>query len=298
MKPVLPDTPQNMLKILEKNYKKYLNYRGVFYVDVGNKYKKGKRINEICLRFHVSHKHSKTFLGKDIIPKIIDGMKTDVIISHPVNHQRIEQRFEELSGGIEIRNSDLFGSGTLGAIFLNENNELVGLSNHHVLVGDDDLGRRDDDIIQPNLHNATTDDIIGKLNNWDKKYDCAIFTINDIRANKLGFIIGFQNQISGFKDPEINDLVKKSGVATDITFGIIDGISADDSFSIVLNPAKSKPGDIIASSGDSGSLWVLDQDTSTIVVGLHWGGDTGPLKGAKAFNINKVMKSLNIKLNI
>jgi hypothetical protein len=283
-----------MLKVLKKNYKRYFDYRGVFYVDIGYKYKKGIKTEEICIRFHVNKKYSKDFLKGKFIPEVIDGYKTDVLISTPNNNQRIGERYNELNGGIEIQNPFLFGSGTLGGIFINENNEIVGLSNYHVLVGKH--GRLNDEIIQPKVDNINNDDIIGNLYKWNEKFDCAVFKINNKRLNNVGRIIGYESKITRTRNPILGELVKKSGIATDITFGIIDGInSAEGSFNIVPNIEKQSNSDSLTEHGDSGSLWVLDMDTSCEVIGLHYQGDIDN-KRAYAYNIKDVFKQLNINI--
>jgi hypothetical protein len=284
-------TTEGMLKTLRRSYKRYLKYKGVHYADIGYKYTNNTRTDQLCLRLYVHRKHTKKFLKADAIPKRIEGIKTDIIISNPKLHPRFGDRHDNLRGGIEILNSYLFDSGTLGAILYDANNNLVGLSNHHVLYGG--KGQDGDTIIQPKQDVAQPTDIVGNLITGSQKYDCAIFSVNANRNSEEARILELTNKITAVQDPTHGLPVKKSGIASDVTGGIIDGVGVDGSFCIVQNPARPNPNNVLATFGDSGSIWVLDDGLGDVAVGLHYAGEQDGSK-AYAYNIRLVTKTLDI----
>ncbi len=282
---------ETMLRTLRRNYKRYLKLKGVHYADIGYKYKAHAKTDQLCLRLYVHRKHTRKFLQIDMIPKRLEGMTTDVIVSNPKLHPRFGDRHDSLSGGIEILNSYLFDSGTMGAILYDANDNLVGLSNHHVLYGS--KGQDGDTVIQPKQDVTQPMDIIGNLIAGSQKYDCAIFSINANRNGEEARVLELANRITTVQDPVHGLAVKKSGVASDVTGGIIDGVGADGSFCIVADPARPNPNDVLATFGDSGSIWVLDDGQGDVAVGLHYAGEQDGSK-AYAYNIRLVTKTLAI----
>jgi hypothetical protein len=280
-----------MQKILRRNYRRYLKFKGVHYADIGYKYVDGIRTEQLCLRLHVHRKHTRKFLKREAVPQRVDSIRTDIIVSNPKLHPRFGVRHNELSGGIEILNSYLFDSGTLGAILYDANGNMVGLSNYHVLYGS--KGQDGDTVIQPKEDPTQPADIIGNLVTGSQQYDCAIFSINANRTSEEAQIFAFQHKITGSRDPVQGIAIKKSGVASDVTYGIVDGVSADGSFCIAANPVRANPGNILATFGDSGSIWVVDDDQGNVAVGLHFAGEQDGSK-AYAYNIKLVTKTLGI----
>lgn len=59
-----------------------LGKTGVLGVDVGYKYKAGKRTRQVVIRVYVSEKQDN-ISKKDRIPKSIRGIKTDVRVQNP-----------------------------------------------------------------------------------------------------------------------------------------------------------------------------------------------------------------------
>jgi len=281
---------QELLKILRKHYKKLLNLPGVQYVDIGYKYKDGVPTGEDAIRIHVSMKHPVSFLKSNKIPKKLGGIKTDVIVSKQVLDARHGQRYSNISGGIEIQNAYIAERGTLGMVLTNDFNQLVGLTNHHVIVGDS--GRRGEPVIQPQRTFVSNNDVIGTVDRWSYELDSATFILNNKR-NSLPGIVGLSQSVNSVINPEMGMPVVKSGITSEITFGIIDGVSVNHSFSVIPNSHKPADFEAIAASGDSGSVWMLDDDTPSVAIGLHYASRTDGTR-AYAYNISRIMRVLNL----
>ena len=278
------------MQVLQKHLPALKNLRGVHHVDLGYKYKAGRIRQEIAIRIHVYRKHSKSLLGDAVIPREIEGIPTDVIVSHPVKHSRRGKRFPSLTGGIVIQNIFNPDRGTLGAVLFNENNERVGLSNYHVLFGD--KGRAGDAITQPESAQVIEEDIIGTLVNGVEALDCAIFRLNEMRPADEG-ILDLCPTILDHVTPRIGDAVVKSGVTTEVTFGIIEGRSPDHRLTISANPRKPNPEKRLASPGDSGALWMIDEGDVHFGVGLHFAAEADGTK-AYAYALPEVNNALRI----
>ncbi len=125
-----------------------MKMEGVTGVDVGYKYKDGKRTDEITIRVHVAKK-KKGMATKDMIPAEINGVKTDVIEMNAelftVSKQVVDAdsqidatKYTTLLGGVSIGPERIIGgyvfTGTLGAIVKdNVTNNPMLLSNFHVM---------------------------------------------------------------------------------------------------------------------------------------------------------------------
>ncbi|MFX1273588.1 MAG: hypothetical protein ACFFBP_11465 [Promethearchaeota archaeon] len=73
---------EKITKIKKKHEKELLKKSGVMGVSVGYKYIDGKKTEELCIVCYVKEKKTEERLNKkDIIPKLIEGIKTDIVQS-------------------------------------------------------------------------------------------------------------------------------------------------------------------------------------------------------------------------
>lgn len=190
-----------------------------------------------------------------IRPDIVEGAPTDVIQSNPEKQQDRQQRFNPLAGGILVWNARLSHSpGTLGAIVFDaDTSQPMGLSNHHVFFGIDGTGKTGDNIAQPDtVDNA---DVIGTLARGDPDMDSAVCTLNN--AREISRVIegysgrpGGPDKPTGVMQPLVGMRVTKSGASTEITYGIIDGISPDGKeFTVIPDPDHPSPNGEISAGG-------------------------------------------------
>jgi hypothetical protein len=263
-----------LLKLLAVHTPQFAEYPGVHYVDIGYKYVRGVFTGQLALRLHVRQKQLPARLSaSQLLPPEVDGLSTDVIQSN----RRLEGgpglsrdlRFDPLVGGVAIRNTRHKVLGTLGAIVRDLTTQTyMGLSNYHVLVGE--AGKAGDAVTQPAT--ANINDIIGFVDHWDQKLDCALCALNSSRRLSRA-IIAIPATPVGINEPLLGMKVTKSGRTTGKTYGVIEGVSADE-FTIIPIKELQRPEDEISAPGDSGSIW-LDIEAN-YAIGLHYAGEKDP----------------------
>ncbi|MBE9001860.1 hypothetical protein IQ274_27560 [Nostoc sp. LEGE 12447] len=291
MKHFTEEEQNTLLDVLARHEDELCAFKGVHYLDVGIKFENEIPTDQLAIRVYVHEKLPESQLeSTEVLPKEIENIPVDVIQSNPELQQDRNQRFDPLLGGIAVRNTRLRGLGTLGAIVYDRTSlSPLGLSNHHVLVGDD--GQPGDAITQPASKN--TDDIIGSLLRWNKELDCAVCTINNLRGISLG-VVDYSQEIAGIKKPLIGMRVTKSGRTTGKTFGILDGVNQQN-FTVITDPEHPSDNGEISTAGDSGSVWL--ETKSLCAVGLHYAGEKSPdPKHEKAWakRMDLVANALNI----
>jgi hypothetical protein len=299
---------EKLLETLEKAKKKLIKFKGIRDVAVGYKYQDGKMTNELSIIAYVFNKYNINDIEQEqILPKEIEGLPIDVIESNPVEHQlsNPSEIHNPLIGGISISNTRFRNSGTLGAIVYDKNTgNPLGLTNHHVLIGNGNIfrraGRKGDRINQPAFKSDSPKYNIGKLWKGDKHYDCSVFAILSRDIEPINNLIGIVGSIKGEAHPLIGMPVKKTGARTGLTYGIISAVSSNaERFTISSNLQKPAPNNEISRGGDSGSIWLTDT-FDNLAVGIHWGGDpdnTPSSEVALAISINNILNVLNIKFN-
>lgn len=285
----------HLLEVLER-HKNELRSTGAHYIDVGYKIVDGVPTDQLAVRIHVNRKLSEVQLEGSpvtIAPKDVEGIPVDVIQSNPKLQQNARDgRFNPVLGGVAVRNVRFPYFGTLGLmVFDSDSGAPMGLSNWHVLVDPD--GAKRDPVTQPGTTNSG--DVIGSLTRWDKELDCAVFTLNGSRSITTGVVDSAPGATS-LDEPLIGTNVAKSGRTTGTTFGIIDGVTAQE-LTIIPDPDRPAPNGEISDSGDSGSVWLRTADSAAL--GLHYAGEssTDPAdERAWAKRITNVAQALNFTL--
>ncbi|TLD42298.1 MAG: hypothetical protein JETT_1413 [Candidatus Jettenia ecosi] len=315
MKPVSENELDDLLNILEKHEQELKAFEGVHYVDVGYKFKDGNPIDDILsIRAHVLEKKKLDELDpSQVIPPRIEEILTDVIQSNPeipflskeaannlketaTNWLVSNKLFDPLRGGIAVWNPRYAFPGTLGMIVFDaRTSEPLGLSNHHVFVREQ--GKQGDPIKQGNINmdppepDAVT--VVGTLIRSDEGLDCAVCTFNNTRKISKE-ILRYSQKPTGVRRPLLGMHVTKSGIASGVTYGTIDGVGLRG-FTVIPDPARPSPNGEISMGGDSGSVW-LDV-ASFKAVGLHFAGERDPSPRAErawANQMVKVAKALDI----
>lgn len=284
------DEMETLLKVLKAHEKELRSRKGVYKVDVGYRWIDGKMTGELALRVHVKEKKPVNELAAtDVVPEEIAGFPVDVIESN-IELQRLTRR-NPLIGGVETRNVNIGGAGTLGAVVFNaSDNRPMAISNHHVYVDTRPSGAAGERVNQPGTTGNA--DSIGTVTRSNRTLDCAVATLNNSRPVSTT-IMDFRGGIKGVVEPVIGMRVTKSGRTTATTRGMVEGVSTNE-FTVV--PA---PGDWMELSlgGDSGSIWL--EQASHAAVGLHYGGEvsTDPAdERAWAKRIVRVANTLRISL--
>lgn len=304
----------------------FAHHASVSGIDLGLRYTAGVATGALAVRIHVVEKLGPDRLSDvDRFPGDIDGVPVDVIqgsyrsaatvvpLADAVNRK---QRFDCLQPGISIspRGSDAVG--TLGMIVRDcVTGKPALLSNRHVFA-DSLQSSKGDQILQPasNDGGEVSGDVVAVLERMilDQNGDAAIALVNDQRPFHPR-ILGLNLVPNALIDPLVGDVVIKSGIATKVTRGRVDGVGryfltyqfdgftqrlGFDGFYIVpLDPAN--PTNLeISAPGDSGAVWI--KDGTAAVVGLHVAGDATGSQASSEYAIaccaRKVFQALNIEL--
>ncbi len=300
---------------------------GVMGVDIGFKIKENDKTvlkDTLAIRVHVEKKKDAADLRPiDLLNDEINGIPIDVIQANlspqefpefAPSQERTKRR-EPLIGGISLGGVNK-NYGTLGMIvFDKETGEPMVLSNAHVICDNKKHPTLGTDVYQPGIfHSDAVDESeyedykIGTISRTgaENGIDCAAAKITNREVSNTILRFG---RINGAAPPRLGMEVMKSGVKTDVTYGIIDGINWTG---FIDNEAKStneitmdaihiipKMGlDIkeeISYKGDSGSIWV---SRNNFAVGLHFAGEMyeNPIEFALAYPINAVLNLLNVSI--
>lgn len=331
---------ERAIAALRRNQRRLLDHEGVTSVGVGHCYRDGKRTDEICIVCTVEEKLSPEALSDRHIapiPKAVTGpdgtsIQVDVVErsfrpsfqvreepkqATPEAHD-IRRTFQDpLRPGISVSHVD-GTAGSIGAfVYDRETAEPLLLSNWHVLNGP--TGAVGDPIVQPGPYDDPDLDGNGcgtlLRSHLGMAGDCAVARI-DGRGWDAS-ILELDRTPKRMADPDLDDLVIKSGRTTGVTRGVVSrvdvvvkinyggaiGVQEVGGFEIRPNPAALPSNGEISMGGDSGSLWVLDvADGSAdgdIALGLHFAGETDPQPTAEhavACKITSVADKLKISL--
>ncbi|MCH6200011.1 DNA/RNA non-specific endonuclease [Aquiflexum sp. LQ15W] len=308
----------------------FLSDRNINSIGIGYKIKDGKETDQICIQFTVSKKMENISLesiGSAAIPETIQingiSVPTDVvqrsfklsfqIVPEPVPDSR-KTRINPIVPGISVGHKDI-SAGTIGCIVFDKNNGTPYiLSNWHVLQGVS--GQVGDIVVQPGPHddNRINSNRLGKLvrSHLGHAGDCAIASIED-RTFKPE-IIDLEKVPLNLGDPELGDIVIKSGRTTKITYGKVNrvntivkidyghpkGVQEIGCFEIGVDNNNPPPNGEVSMGGDSGSVWMFTKNkrVSEVLAGLHFAGESvgAPEEFALACYAKSVFEKLEISL--
>jgi hypothetical protein len=301
----------------------YLFDPNVTLIDVGfriNEQAGNQITNELAARVHLRQKlRGPAFeaFAERSPERVIDegrvGFPVDIIKGNYRLHSQLVSRsqpllrsgfFNPIFGGISISNERGFGSyGTLGGKVKDRKTgtELI-LSNWHVLVGSA-FAKPNLRICQPGLGDGgNAFYTIARLTRhaMNDGIDAAVAEISGSRAvinQQLGL-----GPVSGLTSPKLGLRVTKSGRASEVTEGIIDGVDGVVTIPYgnfnrivrhVVHIAQTPEGGNVSSPGDSGSWW-LEKETKKAVA-LHFAGDNDPEYGL-AISMPQVLDALNVDI--
>lgn len=302
---------EHLLKVYEKVNDMLAGYPNVVNVVIGIKEKGGKLTDEGCIKIIVKEKKSEDDLGADeIIPKEVEGVKTDVIIHRDEVLQAVcttdRGNYRPIKGGIRIGNYRGFGEGTLGCLAqVDSDNSWVLLSNHHVLYGAN--GQDNDEIGQPRVGCSwcCKTNVIAKNFDKDATLDCAIAKVeDDIAIENIILEIG-NIQANGVSAAVDGERVRKRGARTGFTSGTINAVDpANGKVTVGPNPAGGPADDpggctnfeagvtVFTNPGDSGSVYINDNNE---IVALHYAGLRGSNE-SRGNDIIRIQTALNITI--
>lgn len=253
-------------------------------VGVGRKLVRGRETEELSVAVSVIKKLPETSLRREeIIPKEIEGIKTDVIetgvIYAPLTPIGRRTRMRPAKGGCSIGHYNIT-AGTFGCLVRRYGEELI-LSNNHVLANEN-KGLTGDPILQPGPYDSgTSGDKIAELSTFvhisfdygANKVDAALARPIDRRDVSLE-IIGIGSP-AGTAKAVLDIPVIKSGRTTGVTRGRI--IRTDYTARVEYSGGRTALFENqvvtwrISEGGDSGSVVLVDDETPR-VCGLLFAG--------------------------
>jgi hypothetical protein len=292
-------------------------------VGIGEKITDGKQTGTLAVKFLVRMKYSKLDLGtKDVLPKEIDGLPTDVeevgtfrrfpatararkqAITMPDPRTRIRPAQPGCSVGFRDPNNQFVMAGTFGAL-VKDRDGIYVLSNNHVLADENRLPMGAA-IFQPGLldsGNPSTDQIAALTKfvtlqaQQPNTVDCAIAkaTTQNLVSKDILYIGAPQ----GVGTAAIDMSVHKFGRTTGYTVGQITSIDTDVTVQYDLGKVTftgqmiivGNTGQSFSNAGDSGSL-ILQRGTNDAIGLLFAGSNTHTI----ANHIDQVLKALAVTL--
>ncbi len=287
-------------------------------VDIGYKYKDGRRGEQVVLRVHLREKLAPGLVDPaQLLPAEIDGVPLDVIQgSYTPSGNGVlalaarRHRRDPVQPGLSISHH-LGTAGTIGAIVYDRTDGAPCiLSNKHVLA-EAALAEAGDQILQPGrIDGGRRDlDVIARLRRMHLgiKGDAAIAALTQGRQMRTA-LYGSDIQIQRTRRARLGDLAAKSGRTTGVTDGRVDGVGRFkvrygfhdqwiEGFKLRTqdhaNPANLE----LTRHGDSGALW-YDPVTQE-GLGLHFAGEDDSAPAAEfalACHLDAVLDELLVSL--
>ncbi|WP_157263001.1 hypothetical protein [Pedobacter steynii] len=293
---------QRLYKRAQKLAMPFRDQPGVIDIDLGMKRVADQSTNELSIRFKLREKVQLNFLkSHQVFPQKIGEFSTDVIQIDPqLESQWVEptNAVRPLRGGLQIFGERYLGSehrGTLGCIF-NLNGHFLGLTNYHVLYGrldEDEVRQRavGKELVFQNDGNPP-DKAIGRcFRAFDMLTDYATVEI-DPQVGRIPEINGFPGSTDPILIAPINKLkigftkVKKSGIITGITYGLVDGRSLVYPGKFTIIPDPNAPKAPLSKKGDSGAAWIINDASENVRLAiLHTGSETPGTAYGHAFQV-------------
>lgn len=290
---------------------------GIRGVDYGFVYEGGQRTQKQGFRFHVARKKPLTEIAKhQVVPKKLAGFPCDVLQAEYALHNGLNprDRIDPIQPGISIGNLERRTTGTLGAIVRDRvSNQPCILSNWHILVAST-TPQTGSAIGQPGPEHfgMETPPTVAQLTRWSDLahgIDAAIAKIDE-GVNCLPRFFGLNLLPAGVKEPALGMRVYKYGAVSELTYAIVDGVGGAfvmdytrfgdkvrwmDGYRLVVDPNHQE--DEISLDGDSGAVWISEEDQKAVA--LHFGGEDGlgPLaEYALAHSLPRALHLLNVEL--
>ena len=247
---------------------------------IGVGYKKigGMATNQLAIVYMVKKKLPVNQIAEgQLIPSSLDGAIVDVVEIKEIKACALTARVRPAMPGYSCGHP-LVTAGTLGCVVYDTNGNRYILSNNHVLANQNDA-TVGDHIYQPGVVDGGTDaDTVAQLTTWvpianGVNADCALAQITDpTLVQDIGY---WGEAITSYTNPELNDVIYKTGRTSTTNFGILTYEHVDVSVTYDIGALTITDCFITTSSlqmqpGDSGSCARLDNN---IAVGLGFAGD-------------------------
>lgn len=301
-------------RLAQQLVKPYANEPDLIDIDFGVKRTGNTRTGELAIRFKVREKKAlKSMVPRDVFPKTIRQFKTDVLevgqeLHNSLDYQRSKAR--PIAGGLQIIGQNWLRSrkyATLGCVILVDG-FVLGITNYHVLYGNlhpdtvmrNFVGKK---VVYQNDHSPSQNNQIGVcFHAFDKLLDYATVLIYP-EIDVDPFIVDCVGTTDPFRAVPTSRLeigvtpMKKCGIATGVTYGVVDSRSLLRPPMVTIYEDKGSPAadGWLSLPGDSGSVWIVHQETDVIRMAVLNRGSQGirTAFGCSMFEIkNSILKMI------
>lgn len=265
-------------------------YEGVGGVDFGYVYKNGLRTRRLGVRFHVRRKLSlEDIAPNQVLPSSMSGLVCDVLQASYSLCGSPQDACDPMQLGVSVGNFDQHSTGTLGLVV---RDKLTGreaiLSNWHVLCGSTNAVSGNL-LVQPGPGHmgSRSPRVVARLERWlplNTGLDAAIGLLEpgiNWRQELFDSVVA----INGMTTPKAGMNLIKFGAMSNLTHGIIDGVTGAYLLDysgygdvprymdgIMLRGSGEPPSHEISLEGDSGAVWVDKQGRA---VAMLFAGEDG-----------------------
>ncbi len=270
-----------ILKIKNKYSSDILKQKDITGIGVGVKSVNGKLSDELAVIIMVKKKLPKNKISKNrLLPKYLDKHKVDVIETGEIKATAVyDAKIRPAIPGYSCGHPEIT-AGTFGCVVYKGATRYL-LSNNHVIANRNDCNVGDK-IYQPGVADGGVEaDTIATLSEWvtieeNVNVDCAIA---EITSPELVSDVGvWGGSIDNYTEPELNDVIFKTGRTTGTTIDILSYEHVDMNINyggslgtITITDCFATVGNDSVQGGDSGSVGRLDDN---IAVGLAFASAT------------------------
>ena len=280
----MPKSPDllNKLRIKRKHEASLLQKPGVVGVSLGLKHENGKRTKDHAIRVLV---RSSAEIPPDL-PNRIEGLPVEPVVVGSIRPTGTG-RFRPLLGGASIgqEGSDFYG--TMGMVVTDAQGSAMALTNFHVLSGNVCALSTSARVTQPAPGDGGQE-VIASVARWKLDggssgipgVDAAVANIPPSIPVAFGKITEV-GDIRGIASAALGELLTKNGRTSNTTYGVVTDISStltiafewgNIQFFDQVSVTVTAPSTIVATSGDSGAVWI---NPSGKAVGLHFASNAG-----------------------
>jgi hypothetical protein len=285
----------------ERALKEFRGKPGVSGIDIGYEWQDGISTGNICVRVHVVDQELPIIVPDRIgavcvirLPAIY-GLQPGLSSVRSAVSPR-GKYLEPVQPGIAVARIGM-RPGTLGALVFDSAGRKAILGAAHVLAGGGNP-KRGDHVFQPTAQKADRN-YVGFLQTWIRNElgDAALVIFDASSRDFVPQQYESNVVVNSARRAQLGETVEKSGLGTDVTCGLVDGIGQYELSAMwmegfrIVPPKDRLP---ISENYDSGSLWYAQ--SSTAGIGLHVGGDDKAGRWAIACHLTEVLRTLGASL--
>jgi hypothetical protein len=270
------------IKTKRKHEASLLGHPGVVGVSVGlMRGGNGKRTKEAGIRVLVA-----STAAAPALPEKLEGVPVQVEVVGTVRADTLT-RIRPLLGGTSLSKDGSTYFGTVGLVVADSQGSALALTNYHVIAGAVCAVSTSANVVQPAAFDGGTE-IVGSVKGaffsgggaGISGVDAVVASVPPSIATAFGEIREL-GSVTGYASAALGETVRKHGRTTETTYGVVTDISTTITVSFdfgshqffeQVSVTVTAPSSEVATSGDSGAVWI---NASGKAVGLHFASNGG-----------------------